>query len=211
MSQKWYLSNWVTTSFPHLNTEWTCKIWFVWHCRQRLEHFKAGVRFLKGQHNKDLGFDEISAAGCDQVNIFSSLCWGHVSACVSGTYLPQKEVTFPTAFLPLPSFCFTGDLTQLCLHWWQALSQDVCGRCLIFLERFCLLVDDHDCTKKLLHIYCTSQKIVFSLPNSGFLLYNEKNLFYMLCFYFKNINCCEECQTIGQGHAFFKESQYICL
>lgn len=74
-----------------------------------------------------------------------------------------------------------------------------------------MLVDDHDCTKKPLYIYCTSQMIVFSLPNSGFLLCNEKNLLYMLCFYFRNISCCEGCQTIGQVHAFFKESQHIYL
>lgn len=152
-------------------------------------YFKAAARFLKLEYDKYLGYGEISATGCDPLNIFFFLCseatW--VSVLVGLTCL-GKKLCFPQQFLILQGLVLVEIWLQLYLHWWQALRKDVCDRCLIFWGRFCLLVDDHDCTKKPLFIYCTSQMIVFSLSNNGFLLCNEKNLFYILCFYFKNIS-----------------------
>lgn len=173
---------------PHLNTEWTCKIWFVCCCRKRLKHFKAGARFLEVQYDRYLGFAEISATGYDQLNFFF-LYWGHVSACVSETYLPWKKVTFSTAIPSLAVPCFGLDLTA-------ALAALVTGsqqRCLWQVSYFwgeTLSAGWWSWPYKeaTLYIYCTSQMIVFSLSNSGFLLCNEKNLLYILCFYFKNKN-----------------------
>lgn len=137
------------------------------------------------------GYARISTTDCDQLGSLLLCTWATRVPVLGGlTWLGSKSAmpSFTVPYFGYVEVCKLAASLAGCwvLHWWQTLSKDVHDRCLFFLVFFFfLVVDDDNCT---ICIYCTSQMVVSKFSNSAFCTEWQEHLFYIHCFYFKNVS-----------------------
>lgn len=188
-------SNWATTSSCYLNSALTCRIrWFIWHCSQRMGHIsklKLDFWFWNLARTWDLMVLQLLAVTkwdffllCIEavwVRVLVGLTWlGKKLHCLQQYLHLQCLVLVMLRIviwlhLELVTECYIGG----------RLSEKIFMTDVFFFFFFFLMVDDHDCMKKPLDIYCISQTIFSNWSNSGFVLCDEKVYFIFIAFMLK--------------------------